>query len=499
MRRSTWIAIGIAAAVAAWLASGLFIGTDVEEDEAPSAEAPQPTLVEVRSSAAEAVPQYLYAQSVAQPYRTVDVISSTEGTLAEIEVDEGDEVEAGTVLARVRPEARESELASAEAQVESLEADLAAIRELEARGFATQSRVRELRSQLESARATLESVRSDIRDTTIEAPIPGIVSDLYVNSGQTTPVGTNIVRIVDNAPLRVTAQISQRDVGRVDVGREAVVSFATGALAKGRVCYVAPAGDPETRTFRVEIRVPNEERKVPSVVSAEIRLPTGEAQGHFVSPAILSLSEAGELGAKSVDTENVVRFHPVEMVRTGKDGIWIAGLPEEVRLITTGQGFVREGERVRVQEGEDGPERQIGRAPLPTSTVADEEFDGVEELAEAPPAEELCRGPAANAAMTSAISSGNGAASGSGAESPLGGTQPGGAVAAEQEAPNTEVEPGAATGSGSTLTNPAQEASPTAPAVPAPPNEQPAQTPGATGQQQDQGGVDGGSAEGGAP
>ncbi|WEX10634.1 efflux RND transporter periplasmic adaptor subunit [Chelativorans sp. AA-79] len=409
MRTSTWIAIGLFAAVAAWLASGFVIGGGEEkEDEGAASAEPKPTLVEVRRSVAEPVPQYIYAQGVAQPFRAVDVISPTSGTLDEVLVQEGDEVETGQVLARVRLEARASQLRSAEARVERLQADLDALSELEGQGFATEARVRELRSQLEEARAALQSVRADIRDTSIEAPIPGIVSDVYVNGSETLTAGGAVARIVDNAPLLATLHISQRDVGRVDVGRVAVVSFATGDLAKGRVCFVAPAADPETRTFRVVIRVPNDERKIPSVVSNEVRFQTGEAQAHFISPSILALNEDGALGVKSVDENGTVRFHDVEVVRTGMDGIWIAGLPDQLRLITVGQGFVREGEDVRVTqaEGEGGTsQRAVQDVRLPTATVEAEHFNGAEDIPEPPPAEELCEGTASNTILTGSVPS----------------------------------------------------------------------------------------------
>ncbi|WP_274425877.1 efflux RND transporter periplasmic adaptor subunit [Chelativorans sp. YIM 93263] len=493
MRTSIWIATGLFVLVAAWLASGIFISDSGDEEEIVQVEEPAPTLVEVRTSTAESVPQYIFAQGVAQPYRTTDVVVSTGGTLDAVEVQQGDIVEAGAELARVRLAALESQLRSARAQVESLEADLQAARQLAEQGFTTESRVRELESQLENARANLEDILEDIRDTTIEAPIAGIVSDVFVNSGETLSAGTAIARIVDNAPLRVELNISQRDVGRVDIGREAVVSFATEALAKGRVCFVAPAADPQTRTFRVEIRVPNEERTIPSVVSTEVRFQTGEADAHFISPAILALSDAGVLGAKSVGEDNVVHFHPVEIVRTEGDGIWVAGLPETLRFITVGQGFVREGERVRVREVESGQGEAaggtLGNAPLPTATVETEAFEGATDLPAAPPADELCRGVGSNAVMTSSVPG----SSGQGAPAPDGspGQQPDGVGGGSQAPADGGGAPNAGAGTTQSVPDTASP-EPTSPAIPSPRNEQsPPQASDETGTQQPDGGPGG--------
>ena len=418
MKTSSWIAIGLFAATAAWLASGYIIDGD-DEDEEDRAASAQPTLVEVRSSEARTVPQYIFAQGSAQPFRTADVVAQAAGTIDAVLVQEGDQVRADTVVARIRLDARSSRRESAQARVETLEADLEGMRQLAKDGFAAESRVRELEAQLESARAELAGVREEIEDTEVKAPIPGIVSDVFLNAGQFAPQGGQIIRIVDNSPLRVTLHVSQRDVGKVDRGRVALVSFATGGLAKGRVCFIAPAADPETRTFRVEVRVPNEDRRIPSRVSTELRLKTGEVKAHFVSPAILALDESGELGVKSVDENRKVAFHPIEILRAETDGVWIGGLPDRLQLISTGQGFVRQGESVRVaSEGADGPAAADKAAnapqgaPLPTSTVRSDPLDAAEELAHPPPAEDLCERSGADAVSAGVASSGGQAVGG---------------------------------------------------------------------------------------
>src|SRR5690606_32345323 len=101
-----------------------------------------------------------------------------------------------------------------------------------------------------------------------------------------------------------------------------------------------------TRTFRVELAVPNPDNKLPAGMTAEIRLPAGESEAHFLSPALLSLDEQGNIGVKTVDEHDVVRFHEVEIIRSASDGVWVTGLPDEVTVITVGQGFVAVGEKV---------------------------------------------------------------------------------------------------------------------------------------------------------
>src|SRR3546814_14385271 len=82
-------------------------------------------------------------------------------------------------------------------------------------------------------------------------------------------------------------------------------------------------------------------------MTAEIALPLSATQAHRVSPAVLTLSDKGEIGVKAVDADNRVVFHPVKIVDTDGEGTWVTGLPEQVTLITVGQEYVGPGDSVR--------------------------------------------------------------------------------------------------------------------------------------------------------
>ena len=119
-----------------------------------------------------------------------------------------------------------------------------------------------------------------------------------------------------------------------------------GRKAQGKLTFISRLGDEETHSFRVEAEVPNESRQLNAGVSAELRIATGKAMAHFLSPAILSLDDKGQVGVKSVNSEGKVDFHPIDLVRTEADGVWVSGLPEQLKIITEGQGFVSAGESV---------------------------------------------------------------------------------------------------------------------------------------------------------
>jgi multidrug efflux system membrane fusion protein len=72
----------------------------------------------------------------------------------------------------------------------------------------------------------------------------------------------------------------------------------------------------------------------------------GEVYAHKVSPALFTLNDAGDLGVRTIDDDNVVEFFKVVIVEDTNEGAWVTGLPDTVTLITVGQEFVLTGETV---------------------------------------------------------------------------------------------------------------------------------------------------------
>ena len=121
---------------------------------------------------------------------------------------------------------------------------------------------------------------------------------------------------------------------------------------EGFVSYVAPAANPETRTFAIEVTIDNPDNKIVEGMTVEIYLPMPEQQLHKISPSILSLNDDGQIGVKTLDDQNVVSFVPVQIVADKADYMLIDGLPETARVITVGQDFVVGGQTVEPTESD---------------------------------------------------------------------------------------------------------------------------------------------------
>ena len=372
-QRSKWIALALVVGLVGWMGSG-YVLPSPEEEVAAAPAGPRAVTVAVRPSEAQVVTRTLSAEGQALPERETAVPAETSGEIAEVLVEKGARVEAGDLIARIDPAQRASDLVRAEEEERRARRELDNAQTLLDRGIGTADRVAEARAAQAAAEAGVAAAREELSATEVTAPFAGRVEALEVDPGVYVAEGAEIARIVDNAPLEIAIQVPQQSRGGLEAGREAEVRFITGEVRTGVVTFVGSSADAQTRTFLAEVEVENEGGVVPAGVSAEVRIPVGEAVAHFLSPAILSLGADGTLGVKTVDEDDRVVFHEVEIVRAETSGVWVAGLPERARVVTIGQGYVSGGEVVDPRS-EEALEALAGGA-LPEAGAAIEEVEG---------------------------------------------------------------------------------------------------------------------------
>ncbi len=351
MKRSFLIAAVLAVAAVAWVYSGELAGTEAQAPaRKPAADlrlsevAPQ-----VRVRAQSAVP---YATAVilrgrTEALRKVRARSETHGRIIEHSLRRGASVAAGDPLVKLAPEDRPARLAEARALLEQKRIEHKAAERLSEKGFRADTQLAASQAELQRARAAVERAQVELENTVIRAPFHGIVEERLVDLGDFLEQGDAVAQLVDLDPILVIAQVSERDIGQLSVGGSGTARLMTGQQIEGRIRHIAKVADPVTRTFRVEVEVANPDGALRDGVTAEVVLPGPEVLAHRVSPAVLSLNADGTIGVKLVDQDHRVRFYPVEIVEQGADGLWLRGLPETITLITVGQEFVKDGQRVR--------------------------------------------------------------------------------------------------------------------------------------------------------
>jgi membrane fusion protein, multidrug efflux system len=180
----------------------------------------------------------------------------------------------------------------------------------------------------------------------VVAPFSGVIDDVAVERGSWVQIGTPVATIIALNPIVVRGEVSERDLADVRIGTDATVNLANGASIEGLVRYVRNQASEQTRTFQVEVEIPNRGGNVPAGMSAEIVLHADPVAAVVVPRSVVTLSDTGALGVRTVDDEGLVHFEAVEVVDDTPEGLILSGVPAGARVIVSGQDLVGDGETV---------------------------------------------------------------------------------------------------------------------------------------------------------
>ncbi len=364
IRRSYIVAATIFLLLAVWVASGALnrgdepISASAATDPKTAAKDPkaaakddkskpsQRPSVRVKTITAETRPRELTIRGKTEALRKVQVRAETAGKVAAIRADKGEFVKTGDTICEINVDARLAMLNEARANQRQYALQFEASKKLQEKGFRSDTSVAGDLARLQAAKAQVERMEKELENTKIKAPFDGVVDDRMVNVGDYLAPGQPCAMVIDQDPFLVVGQVSEKDVQQINIGDTGWAILTTGEHVEGKVRFIGKSADQATRTFRVELEVPNVTGNLRDGVTAEIHVKSDTVEAHKISPAILSLDDKGAVGVRIVDATKKVQFVPVKIIADGTDGVWVAGLPKTVTVITVGQEFVTPGQEV---------------------------------------------------------------------------------------------------------------------------------------------------------
>lgn len=356
--RTTYVTAAIIAIViGAWLYSGQLnqpekeaTQTLAEQKQARDvqAEDDQPTTVRARVIQAQEHLREVRVRGRTQNKRTVMAKAELTGRVVERPVERGDQVAKGALLCRLSLDDRQVGLDEARAGLQQAQIEYQGSLELKAKGFQSDTAIAQSRARLAAAEAQVARRRLDLARTTIRAPFAGYVEDVAQEVGDYITPGAPCATIVDLDPMLLVGRIAERDVQRAVVGKTAIGLMADGNRVEGNLSFVGSQSEASTRTYAIEVQVPNADGKLRSGVTTDIMIPVDEVLAHKISPALFALDDQGVVGVRTVNDNDRVEFHPIEVIANEPDGALVTGLPSVTTLITVGQELVIPGERVNV-------------------------------------------------------------------------------------------------------------------------------------------------------
>lgn len=357
--------------------------TDTQDDATD--DTPDLVRVVAMASKAQDIDSAVILRGRTEATRDVQVAAETSGLVISEPISKGNYVDAGDVLCRLAPGTREARLAEArarlaeaygrvpeaqaaiaEAQARLREANLNVenTRRLNERGVASetqlfnaeavaeaalaglqraQSGTASAEAGIEAAQAAVAGAEAEIDRLTITAPFGGLLETSTAELGTLMQPGAPCATIVQLDPIKLVGFVPEIDKDKVQLGAMAGAKLTSGAEVRGAVKFISRSADETTRTFRVEVEVPNDDLRISAGQTVEIVVASDGEQAHLVPQSALTLDDTGTLGVRTVGDDNVAAFMPVTLLRDTTEGVWLTGLPNVVNIITVGQEYVVDG------------------------------------------------------------------------------------------------------------------------------------------------------------
>jgi multidrug efflux system membrane fusion protein len=344
-------------AATAWIASGHLFPHETAESKAAIRTAERevkafrvlvvPARVEERS-------RKLVLSGRTEADKKMMVTARASGVVSELKVRRGQTVNQGDVIAILSDEARESQVAQARAMLSQRKAELEAKMKLVAQGTLPRLEQGNWEAQYKAAEAGLAAAEAERERGVVRAPWSGVINELPVEVGQAafSMAGPGDRQIVSLDPVLAVVEVAERKLHGLKLGDQAEIRLVTGHTAQGKVRFISKTASPTTRTYRVDVEIPNADLYIPDGITAEVTIPLAAVSATRVPRSALTFSSNGVLGVRTVDAANKVTFVPVTVVEDEQQFMWVGGVAEAARVIVAGQDFVREGQVVDAVEAE---------------------------------------------------------------------------------------------------------------------------------------------------
>lgn len=352
-RSAAALALAISLALAGCGGGGEPAGEQTAEAKAAEGKAEEKKVeavpVEVASVARRPISASYSGTANLEAPSEAQVVAKTSGVLLELLAEEGDQVKAGQVLARIDPDRPRLEMQRARATVSKLENNYRRSQELLASKMVSAEASDQIRYDLEAARAAYELAKLELSYTNIVAPIDGVIASRSVKPGNLIQLNSSLFRIVDDSRLEAVLNVPERDLATMREGLAVhmVADAMPGKTFEGVIDRVSPVVDGGSGTFRVVTAFPGGQGLRPGMFG-RIEVVYDQRTDALTVPRVALLEDAGQSSVYAVRDSKAVRV-PVELGHLSGELAEIRkGLEEGEQVVTAGKVTLRDGAAVEV-------------------------------------------------------------------------------------------------------------------------------------------------------
>ena len=355
MRKSSiFVALSILILTIIWIGSGQ-LNQKQEKDNSKEISEISKTQkneinVRIKNSTGQEIYKIISIQGQTTANKVINIKSETSGKIKKINKSVGSKINKNELIFKISEEDLIINLDEKKSKFQEMQIEYDAVKSLYESGLSSDSKLAKAKSNLETAKSNYISVKNEIEKTNIYSPFDGILTSNHLEVGEFVQPGTTLGVFIELNPILIIGYVSEKELKNLEINSKALVTTSLEKDVEGLISYISPIAEKDTRTFRIEIKVSNDNLEIKDGLTASIVIQGEKVEAHKISPSILSLKDDGNVGIKIVNNKNIVEFFPIEVVSDTNEGMWISGIPKKSNIIIVGQEYAPVGEEVNFEK-----------------------------------------------------------------------------------------------------------------------------------------------------
>jgi len=329
--------------------------------------------VEVGQAKLGSVSAFYSATAALESDGRAQVVPRISGQVVELLAEEGDQVRAGQVLARLDADRLRLELAQAEANMRRLEQDFDRQREMHERDMISTETFDRFKFEFEAQRAQHELAKLELSYSDITAPISGVVSRRMIRVGNMVDTTNPIFEVTSLDPLQAVLDVPERELARLQAGQVALLhaDALPGQEFVGEVARISPVIDPDSGTFRVTVELSGAQERLRPGMFGRFSIVYDQRSDVVLIPVDAVLTEDGRSSVFVVNDDEVERRAVVPGYRNNGHYEITEGLEPGELVVTTGQSSLRTGSAVMVLNQPEGWNEATPLGPIDPDAITE--------------------------------------------------------------------------------------------------------------------------------
>lgn len=306
--------------------------------------------VEVMDVSRGTISAYYSNTATLEAVEEANIVSKVRGIIQEINVEEGDDVRAGQVIAKIEDDQYRIEAERAKATLDRMYNDFQRNKELFDKQLISAEVYENSRFEYEAQKSAYELAQLNYQHTSIKSPISGVISERMVKKGNMIGIDQQVFRVTDFDPIQAILYVPEHERSKIRKGQRAelLADAIPGKLFTGQVERISPTIDPTTGTFKVTVYMDQNQENLRPGMFGRVKIVYDTRENTKMIPKAAIISEDETQSVFVIKDSLAFRKNIRTGYINGTNIEVIDGLEDGEMVVTTGQGSLTDSTKVNI-------------------------------------------------------------------------------------------------------------------------------------------------------